>query len=91
MGIIMSFSNDIDDIKARLVKVERQASNARGWLIVLGVCVLISLFGSTALRLWQINAACEAIVSENPQLQHLECMRRVHEAWMNDQDTISLD
>lgn len=91
MGMCMSSPNEIDDIKARLEKAERQARNARNWLIILSVCVLISLFGSSALRLWQINAACKDIVSENPQLQHSECMRRVHEAWMNDQDTISLD
>jgi hypothetical protein len=87
----MSSSDDIDDIKARLAIVERQARNARGWLIVLGICVLTSLFGGTALRLWQINAACEAIVAENPHLQHSECMRRVHESWKNDQDTIRVD
>jgi uncharacterized membrane protein len=87
----MDSSDNIDKIKTRLAKVERQARNTRGWLIVLGICVFISLFGSTALRLWQINTACEAIVAENPHLQHSDCMLRVHKAWKNDQDTIRLD
>ena len=87
----MSSSDSIDEIKIRLAKVERQARNARGWLIVLGICVFISLFGRTAFLLWQINAACEAIIAENPRLQHSECALRVLEARKNDQDTIRVD
>ncbi len=84
-------ADDIDEIKVRLAKVERQARNSKGWLIILSICVVISLFGKAAWRLWQINAACDTIVAENPTLEHSDCMRRVHEAWMNNQNTVRLD
>jgi small neutral amino acid transporter SnatA (MarC family) len=87
----MSSDGDISEIKARLEKVERQARYTKGWLIVLGICVFLALFGSSALRVWQINAACNTIVAGNPSLEFSECMRRVHEAWQKDEDTIRLD
>lgn len=87
----MSSSDDIDEVKARLTEVERQARNTRGWLIFLGVCVLVSLFGDSALRYWQISSVCNAIVAENPDLEHTECMRRVNEAWSNGERTIRSD
>ncbi|MCZ0810732.1 hypothetical protein N5A93_00665 [Roseovarius sp. EGI FJ00037] len=76
----MSSGDEIDEIKARLQKVERQARNAKGWLIVLGIGVLLSLFGGTAWRIWQVSTACDTIVAQHPDLSHSECMKRVHEA-----------
>ena len=78
-------------IEARLLELERQVRSIKGWVIVLGLGLLVSMFGSTAWRLWQINAACNAITAENPSLTHSECMRRVNNAWANDQDTIRVD
>lgn len=80
-----------DQIEARLRKIERQMGNLKVWLIVLALGLLVSLFGNTAWRFWQISAVCNAIIAENPSLSHSECRLRVHEAWVNNQDTIRLD
>lgn len=85
-------SNDENwDIQARLIRVERQVSTLKVWLVILGLGLLISLFGSTAWRLWQINVACNTIIEKHPNLSHSECMKRVNTARANDQDTIRVD
>lgn len=87
----MKSTNQENDLEARLSSLEEKARRTKWWLMIVGVIAFISLFGNPILRAWQINSICQDIVAENPGLDHSECMKRVQEAWSQNENTISVE
>lgn len=87
----MSSQKEIDDLRTRLEAVESKARSLEGWVAVLVLGLLFALFGDIGWRIWQIDAACDEIIKQHPELEYSECFDRVQEAWANNETTIRVN